>query len=103
MVRVGVRVRVKVLVRVRVDFRVRVGIGVRIRINLTLTLTLTKTLKLNPNLLSYWECCRNMVRKKIFAGGTMGDRRFIRINNARASRHSLYLLMFFAYKKARPN
>ena len=43
---------------VRVDFRVRVG--VRIRVNLTLT----KTLKLNPNLLSYWECCRNMVRKK---------------------------------------
>ena len=29
----------------------------------------------------------------------MGDRRFIRINNARASRHSLYLLMFFAYTK----
>ena len=27
-------------------------------------LTLTKTLKLNPNRLSYWECCRNMVRKK---------------------------------------
>ena len=43
-------------VRVRVDFRV----GVRIRVNLTLT----KTLKLNPNRLSYWECCRNMVRKK---------------------------------------
>ena len=41
---------------VRVDFRV----GVRIRVNLTLTIT--KTLKLNRNLLSYWECCRNMVR-----------------------------------------
>ena len=39
-------------VRVRVDFRVRVN------------LTLTKTLKLNPNLLSYWDCCRNMVMKK---------------------------------------
>ena len=24
-------------------------------------LTLTKTLKLNPNLLSYWDCCQNMV------------------------------------------
>ena len=41
--------------RVRVDFRVRVG--VRSRVNLTLT----KTLQLNPNMLSYWECCRNMV------------------------------------------
>ena len=50
-----------VRVRVRVDFRVRV----RIRVNLTLTLT--KTIKLNPNLLSYWECCRNMVRKTKFA------------------------------------
>ena len=37
--------------------------------NLTLTLTLTKTQKLNPNLLSYWECCRIMVRKKRFAAG----------------------------------
>ena len=45
--------------RVWVDFRVRVGV----RVNLTLTL------KLNHNLLSYWECCRNMVRKKKFAGG----------------------------------
>ena len=33
-------------------------------LTLSLTITLTKTLKLNPNLLSYWECCRNMVRKK---------------------------------------
>ena len=55
-----------------------VGVGVRVRLTLTLTptptptitltltltLTLTKTLKLNPNLLSYWECCRNMVRTK---------------------------------------
>ena len=48
-------------VLVRVVFRVR--IGVRIRVNLTLT----KTLKVNPNLLSYWECCRNMVRKTFFA------------------------------------
>ena len=36
-------------------------------LTLTLTLTLTKTLKLNPNLLSYWECCRNMVRRKKIA------------------------------------
>ena len=41
---------------------VRVGVRARIRVNLTLTLT--KSLKLNPNLLSYWECCQNMVRKK---------------------------------------
>ena len=53
-------------VRVRVDFRVRVRVGVGIRVNLTLT----KTLKLNPKLLSYWECCRNMVMKKKFAPGT---------------------------------
>ena len=54
-----------VRVRVMVDFRVSVRVGVRIRVNITLTLT--KPLKLNPNLLSYWECCRNMVRKKIAA------------------------------------
>ena len=42
----GVLVRVRVGFWVRVDFRVRVN--------------LTKTLKLNPNLLSYWECCRNI-------------------------------------------
>ena len=54
-----------VRVRVRVDFRIRVRVGVRIRVNLTLTLT--KTLKINPNLLSYWECCRNMVRNFFFA------------------------------------
>ena len=35
--------------------RVRVRVWVRVRV----------TLKLNPNLLSYWECCRNMVRKQI--------------------------------------
>ena len=68
---------VRVRVRVRVDFRVRVGVGVRIRVNLTLTLTLTvtKTLKVNPNLLSYWECCRNMVRKKhcVRDGGSGGQ------------------------------
>ena len=58
-----VLVRVRVSVMVRVDFRVRVGI----RVNLTLTLT--KTLKLNPNRLSYRECCRNMVMKKKFATG----------------------------------
>ena len=64
-----VRVKVRVRVRVRVGFRVRVrvGIRVRIRVNLTLTLTLTKTLKLNRNLLSYWECCQNMVRETKFA------------------------------------
>ena len=45
-------------------------IGVRIRVNLTLT----KTLKLNPNLLSYWECCRNMVMKKKFAARTAQTR-----------------------------
>ena len=50
----GLRVRVKV--RVRVGFMVRVG--VRIMVNLT------KTLELNLNRLSYWDCCRNMVRKK---------------------------------------
>ena len=43
--------------RVRVRIGIRVGIWVRIRVNLTLT----KTLKLNPNLLSYSECCQNMV------------------------------------------
>ena len=43
---------------VRVGFRVMVGVRIRV------DLTLTKTLKLNPNLLSYWECCQNMVRKK---------------------------------------
>ena len=42
-------------------FWVKFRVGVRIRVNLTL--------KLNHNLLSYWECCRNMVRKKKFAGG----------------------------------
>ena len=52
------------MVRVRVWGRVRVGFRVGVRIRVNLTLTLTKTLKLNPNLLSYWECCRNMVRKK---------------------------------------
>ena len=35
-----------------------------IMVNLTLTITLTKTLELNLNRLSYWDCCRNMVRKK---------------------------------------
>ena len=77
----GLRVRVKVMVRVRVGFMVmvRVGVGVRIRVNLTLTLT--KTLELNLNLLSYWECCRNMVRKKKsaarpgpWAAGRLGPR-----------------------------
>ena len=43
--------------------RVNLRVGVRIKVNLTLTQPLTKTLKLYPNLLSYWECCRNMVRK----------------------------------------
>ena len=57
MVRASVRVRV--MVRVRVGFMVRVRVGVRIRVNLTLTLT--KTLELNLNLLSYWDCCQNMV------------------------------------------
>ena len=63
LVRVSVRRRVRVRVRVwvRVDFRV----GVRIMVNLTLT----KTLKLHPNLLSYWECCRNMVMEKKFTNG----------------------------------
>ena len=57
-----VRVRVKVMVRVRFGFMVMVmvRVGVRIRVNLTLT----KTLELNLNLLSYWDCCQNMVRKK---------------------------------------
>ena len=61
-----VRVRVKVMVRVRFGFMVMVMVRVmvRIRVNLTLTLTLTKTLELNLNLLSYWDCCQNMVRKK---------------------------------------
>ena len=58
----GLWVRVRVRVRVMVDFRVSVRVGVRIRVNITLTLT--KTQKLNPNLLPYWECCRNMVREK---------------------------------------
>ena len=53
------------MVRVRVGFMVRVRVGVRVRIRVNLTLT--KTLELNLNLLSYWECCRNMVRKKKFA------------------------------------
>ena len=35
-----------------------------------LTLTLTKTLELNLNRLSYWDCCRNIVRKKKFAAGS---------------------------------
>ena len=30
--------------------------------------------KLNPNLLSYWECCRNMVRKKKFEAGNKTQR-----------------------------
>ena len=54
----GLRVRVRVMVRVRVGFMVRVGVRVRIMVNLTLTL------ELNLNRLSYWDCCRNMVRKK---------------------------------------
>ena len=62
-----------VRVRVRVDFRVRVGVGVRI--NLTQTLTLTKTLKLNPNLLSYWECCRNMTDPWESANKMIGSRK----------------------------
>ena len=75
----------------RLGFSFRVLVRVRVRLTLILTpiltlkstqtltqnqnpnsnpkpnLTLTKTLKLNTNLLSYWECCRNMVRKKRFA------------------------------------
>ena len=50
--------------------RVRVGVRVRVRIMVNLTLTLTKTLELNFNRLSYWDCCRNMVRKKKIAPGT---------------------------------
>ena len=52
--RVLVRVRVRVSDMVKVRVRVGCRVGVRIRVNLSLTLT--KTLKLNPNLLSYWEC-----------------------------------------------
>ena len=63
----GLRVRVRV--RVRVGFMVMVRVGVRVRIMVNLTLTLTKTLELNLNRLSYWDCCRNMVRKKKFAYG----------------------------------
>ena len=63
----GLRVIFRVRVRARVDFRVRVIVSVRV--NLTLTLTLTNTLKLNPNLLSYWECCQNMIRRKKIAAG----------------------------------
>ena len=48
---------------VTLEWPLRVGVGVRIRVNLTLTKTLT--IYINPNLLSYWECCRNnMVREK---------------------------------------
>ena len=64
-----VRVRVKVIVRVRVGFMVRVRVGVRVRIMVNLTLTLTKTLELNLNRLSYWDCCRNMVRQKNLRSG----------------------------------
>ena len=67
----GLRVRVKFRVRVRVGFRVRVGIRVGIRVRIRANLTLIKTLKLNPNLLSYWECCQNMVREKICAPDTV--------------------------------
>ena len=35
--------------------------------NITLTVILTKTLKLNPNLLSYWDCCQNMVKTRLRA------------------------------------
>ena len=48
----------------RLGFRVMVWVRVRVRVDFRVNLTLTKTLKLNPNLLSYWECCRNMVREK---------------------------------------
>ena len=47
-----------------------VRVGVRVRIMVNLTLTLTKTLELNLNRLSYWDCCRNMVRKKKIAPRT---------------------------------
>ena len=57
------RVRFRVKVMVRVVFMVRVG--VRIRVNLTLT----KTLEPNLNLLSYWDCCQNMVMKKMLQPG----------------------------------
>ena len=67
---------VRVWVRFRVDFRVRVGVRIMVNLSnpyLTVTITLTKTLKLNPNLLSYWECCRNMVMKKKFAPDTVHE------------------------------
>ena len=51
----------------------RVSGGVRIRVNPTLN----KTLKLNPNLLSYWECCCNMVRRKMLLPGSCMDDRVI--------------------------
>ena len=52
---------------VRLGLRLILGLG--LGLGLGFNLTLTKSLKLNPNLLSYWECCGNMVRRKLFAAG----------------------------------
>ena len=63
----------------------RLGFSFRVRVRLTLThnpktnsnpkpnpnITLPKTLKLNPNLLSYWDCCQ---RKQFAARGAPGAR-----------------------------
>ena len=94
----GLRVRVKFKVRVRGGFRVRVSVRVRIRVNLTLTLT--KTLKLNPNLLSYWECCQNMVRKKNCVRGRALEAKHFSNNILKIGRKSGILVAVYTHNSA---